>query len=291
VGGVPFGEASLIDIDRLHLDWYDWTLRDGHRPAFLRDHVTYYVEGLDEWRYAPSLDRLGTSTQRLYFRSDGVANDSAADGRLDDAAGPSSARSYTYDPNDTRPGEHEAAYGPKYLLDDSALRNLFGGGLVYDSSPLGPDRVVVGRMRAVLWLSMDVPDTDIEVTLYELRPDGTTIRLAQDVMRARYRESLREAHPVPSGRVLEYQFSGFPFFARAFAPDSRLRVLIRAPNSIYVQKNYNSGGDVSQESGAVARVAHVTLSEGGEQHASFIELPFARRDAEPAHAKAENRSR
>jgi predicted acyl esterase len=58
------------------------------------------------------------------------------------------------------------------------------------------------------------------------------------------------------------------------AKGSRLHLVIRAPNSIYWQKNYNSGGDVSAESAQDARTAHVTLYHDAE-HPSHLELPVA----------------
>jgi predicted acyl esterase len=58
------------------------------------------------------------------------------------------------------------------------------------------------------------------------------------------------------------------------AQGSRLRLVIRALNSIYWQKNYNSGGDVSAEGAPDARTAHVTLYHDAE-HPSHLELPIA----------------
>lgn len=277
IGGVEFGEHSLVDIDQLHLDWYDWTLRGGTRPAFLRDRVAYYVEGLDEWRYAPSIDQIGSGPQRLYLQATDTARSVTHAGHLDIEPGRESSSSYTYDPRDTRSGALEPEYGERYLLDQSPFVNLFDGGLIYDSSALPSGTDIAGSLKAVLWIRMDVPDTDIEITLYELRADGSTIRLTQDLLRARYRKSLRTAKAVPIGELVKYEFSDFAFFARRLAPDSRLRLLIRAPNSIYSQKNYNSGGDVGKESGATARTAHISVSQGGP-HASYIELPVERID-------------
>src|ERR1700722_14339633 len=36
VGGLPFGPASLVDLPKLHLDWYQWTLQGGPKPEFLK---------------------------------------------------------------------------------------------------------------------------------------------------------------------------------------------------------------------------------------------------------------
>lgn len=264
VGGVQFGEKSLVDIDQLHLDWYDWTLRDGPRPAFLEDQVTYYIEERDEWRAATSLDTMGTKPRRLFFSS----------GALHEQPGPRAAESYLYDPRDTRAGAAEPMYGEDYLLDTSPVTNLFGAGLLYETPPLASDLTIAGRARAELWLEMDAPDTDVELLLYQVRPDGTSIRLAQDHVRVRYRDSLRKPAPAPLNEVFRVVFPDFSFFARRIERGSRLRLLIHAPNSIYTQKNYNSGGDVSRESGAVARRVRVVVHQGG-RHASFIELPIA----------------
>jgi hypothetical protein len=44
------------------------------------------------------------------------------------------------------------------------------------------------------------------------------------------------------------------------------------PNSINVEKNYNSGGEVSRETGKDARTAHITLYHDAN-HMSSLELP------------------
>jgi hypothetical protein len=126
----------------------------------------------------------------------------------------------------------------------------------------------------VVWIALDVPDTDFQVALSEIMPDGARLLLAQDLLRARYRESLRQEKPVVPGEINRYEFGGFTFFSRRIAKGSRLRLVINCPNSIYVQKNYNRGGVVAEESGQDARTAHVTLYHD-EGHPSFLELPIA----------------
>ena len=80
-------------------------------------------------------------------------------------------------------------------------------------------------------------------------PDGTSIALTQDRMRARYRDSLREEKLVKAGEINRYEFKSFLWFSRLVGKGSRLRLVLRSTNSIGVQKNYNSGGVVAEESG------------------------------------------
>ncbi len=265
VGGVEFGDHSLVDIDQLHVEWYDWTLRSGPRPAFLADNFNYYVEESDEWRSAPGIDALKTRPERLYLAPDGILGRSKSRSATD---------AYVYNPRDTRAGALEPPYRADYLLDTSAVVNLFGAGLVYETEPLAEDITLAGQVRAELWIELDVPDTDLELVLYQIRPDGTSVQLAQDQLRVRYRNSLRTPTPAPINGAFRVTLADFQFFARRIAQGSRLRLLVHAPNSIYTQKNFNSGGDVGRESGVDARTARISLHLGGER-ASYIELPLA----------------
>jgi putative CocE/NonD family hydrolase len=276
VGGVTFSDAALVDLPKLHTEWYDWTMKSGAKPEFLKKRVAYYVMGADEWKYADTLEAVTRERRTLYLDSNGKANDVFHSGQLS-ASKPSGSASdqYVYDPMDTRPGELEAEDVKAYLTDQTAPLNLFGNGLLYQSDPMTEPTELSGFVKLVLWLSMDVPDTDLGVTLYEIRQDGTSIQLTTDLMRARYRESMSEAKLVKPGVAEKYEFSGFTFFSRQLAKGSRLRLMISSPNTRMLEKNYNSGGVVAEESGKDAKTAHVTLYHDA-QRASYLELPIGK---------------
>jgi len=280
-GGLAFGAAALVDLNKLHQDWYDWTMKDGPKPEFLQKRVTYYVTGSEEWKRADSLDAIPAERRKLYLASiNGWANDVFQSGMM--LAAPTTEHdqimsdSYTYDPMDTRPAELEREDIQKdYIVSQRYALNLYGNGLVYHSEPLAEATEIVGYVKFEAWISMDAPDTDFMVTLAEILPDGRHILLTQDMLRARYRESLRREALVEAGEINRYVFDGFYWFARRLAQGSRLRLILRCPNSIYIQKNYNGGGVVAEETGADARVAHVTLHHDSE-HPTFLEIPVAK---------------
>jgi hypothetical protein len=274
-GGLKLGEASLLDLNELHLAWYDWTLKGGDKPEFLKKRVAYYVAGAEEWKYADSLDSISDTTKRLYLNSaGGRANDVFHSGMLqEEPPGPSQPDHYIYDPLDVRPGELETEEIGDYLTDQRYALNLFGAGLVYHSDAFAEETEISGTVRLVAWIAVDAPDTDFWVTLYEIQADGRSIQLAEDILRARYRNSLSQEELLTPGEINRYEFDGFTFFSRRIAKHSRLRLVIKAPNSIYIQKNYNSGGVVAEESAADARTAQVTLYHDGD-HPSYLELPI-----------------
>src|SRR5262249_42024803 len=141
---------------------------------------------------------------------------------------------FTYDPLDTRSGELEMADITNWLTDQRGDLNLFGSGLVYHSAAFDEATEITGFVRFECWMALDVPDTDFQVTLSEVLPDGTRILLTQDLLRARYRESLLEEKLAVPGEINRYVFDGFTFFSRQISRGSRLRLVIRCPNSIYI---------------------------------------------------------
>jgi putative CocE/NonD family hydrolase len=277
VGGLTFGDASMLDMNELHVAWYDWTMKNGKPLEFLKKHVAYYVTGAEQWKYADSLEAVSNAKRILYLNSsNGEANDAFHSGTLsEDKPATAKPDQYVYDPLDVRPAELEKEDIKNNITDERYALNLFGDGVVYHSQPFTEDTEISGFVKLVVWMSMDVPDTDFSVNLYEIMPDGKSIQLTGDQIRARYRDSAVTEKLAKPGEIYRYEFSGFTFFSRRIAKGSRLRLVLTSPNSIYTEKNYNSGGVVAEESGKDAHTAHVTLYHDGD-HPSSLELPLVK---------------
>jgi hypothetical protein len=277
VDGLKFGAASVLDLNKLHTEWYDWAMKGGAKPEFLKKRVAYYLVGAEEWKYADSLESISNGTKTLYLNSNGAVSDVFHSGMLADAKGTSGAAtdSWTYDPLDTRPGAAEPEEDPSPLTSQRGAMNLFGEGVVYHSEPFAEATEITGFAKLTLWLRMDVPDADLEADLFEILPDGGSVSLTSATMRARYRDSLREARPVPAGATEKYVFDNFTFFSRRIAKGSRLRLIVSSINSTGTEKNYNSGGVVAAETAKDAKTAHISLVHEAE-HPSALELPIVK---------------
>ena len=94
------------------------------------------------------------------------------------------------------------------------MLNLFGNGLVYHSEPFAEATEITGYLKLIAWIALDVPDTDFAVGVSEIKSDGTSIALSDDIKRARYRQSLRKEHLVRPGDIERYEFASFRFFSR-----------------------------------------------------------------------------
>ena len=283
VGGVKFGPVSIVDLNDLHRQWYDWTMKNGTKPEFLKNQVAYYLlapgnSGANgEWKYADSLESFTANPKTFYLDSkNGDANGVFRSGALTEKQPNQGADQFVNDPLDTRRGENVEGVEPNEKtagIDQRFALCIANDGLVYHTEPLPNETPLIGCPEVTLWVSIDTPDTDLATDLYEIQPDGTSIALWSDIRRLRYRESLREAKLVKPGEIVKCEFAPGLFVARRLMKGSRLRLVVYSPNSIFWQKNYNSGGVVADETAKDARAAHVKVYHDA-QHASAIELPL-----------------
>lgn len=273
--GVKLGPESLIDLGKLHLKWYAWTLQGGERPEFLRNKVAYYVMGQERWRYADSLEAVTDHLEPLYLDTVCNPTDLFHSGSLSPEAPLKGAPShFVYDPRDVSGAPFEVSIDVSYT-DQRLLHHWRGRRLFFHSAPFSQDTEITGFFKLRAWLAIDQPDTDFEVLLYEVGVDGSSLWLTSDSMRARYRESLRRATLVRTTDPLLYEFERFTFISRVIKRGSRLRLVIGPADSIHLQRNFNGGGVVAQESLRDARPVRVQLFHDA-QHPSALYLPIGR---------------
>lgn len=281
VGGIRFGRVALLDLKDLYRQWYDWTLKKGPQPSFLKKRLSYYLlgpgnQGKGEWQYADNLEMLAAKNKMLYIDSDDKNAETVSHpGRLSATLPRNGSDQFTYDPMVTRRGESIDGVdsGKGELIDSRYALSIGGDGLVYETDPFREETQMVGCPSLRLWLSLDTPDTDLEAYLYEVLPDGTSLRVWTHTCRLRYRESPRQAKLMKAGEIVACDFAPGLFVARRLMKGSRLRLVVSCPNTIWAEKNYNSGGVVAEETAKDARVAHIRVYHDPE-HTSALLIPL-----------------
>jgi predicted acyl esterase len=145
-------------------------------------------------------------------------------------------------PSETLPGtgqDDSWAVMPPYdwepLVDGTAL--------AYATPPLEEDVTIVGPGSVDLWLGSSASDTDIQVTLSEIRPDGLEYYVQNGWLRASHRKldeksSTKtdprpthlqdDAKDLPFGELTEVRV-GIYAVAHVFRKGSRIRISIEAP--------------------------------------------------------------
>jgi predicted acyl esterase len=167
----------------------------------------------------------------------------------------------------------EASLDSEDLTDQRATYAQRGKLLVYHSAPFDKDTEISGFFKLSAWIGIDQPDTDFAVAISEIRPDGRSIGLTSDLLRARYRESSREPKLVATHAAQRYDFEHFTFVSRQIGKGSRLRLTIAPVNSIFSEKNYNAANPVAEQSMKDARPVTVTLFHD-RAHPSALYVPL-----------------
>lgn len=160
--------------------------------------------------------------------------------------------------------------------------------VAYRSEVLSESMVLAGTASVDLWLRSSAPDTDLQVTLSEIRSDGMEVYIQSGFLRASHRFSDRrrrtsldpapthlesDAEPLPSGEFDLVRVATLPF-AHVVRAGSRIRISISAPGGDRTRWAFDTpetGGLVFNE---IART---------RRHASRIVLPWIRKiDVPPA---------
>ncbi len=271
-----FGPASLLDMRKLQLQWYEWILRGGTKPAFLTRHVAYYVQGpgAECWKYAESLDAAAVRSQVLYLSSRSGAKGVFESGQLGDQPAEGGADSFVSDPSDlTEALSLRESEGKIILPPGDPGLELHGNGVVYHTGPFQQDAELDGSVALRVWLQVDAPDTDLGYALYLITPDGKAHWLSSQRLRARYRHGLGRGEAIPEGKPEEYVFPAAQWFAQRIPKGSYLRLILQAVNMPEMQKNWNSMKPVSEQSEADARIATIRVLHD-PAHPSRLVLPL-----------------
>jgi putative CocE/NonD family hydrolase len=281
IEGLSIPDAAVIDMNKLHADWYDWVLGRGPQPAFLREHVAYFMLGADEWRYAQTLAAASSGEDLHFFLSapEGTPKDVFHSGSLlPKAPGSEPPATIVSDPHELP----ELAVA-KYAADEdltSQFRGFENRTITFHSEPFAHDTEVAGQMRLKLIVQADAPDFDLWAQVLMVRPDGSTVNLGEDIRRARFRNSVFKAELLKPDDVVEIPFE-FSWMARRIPAGARLRLTIAPLNSPNYQKNFNTGGRLGYERIEDARIAHIRIFHDAERK-SLLTIPLAAPVAKPA---------
>lgn len=274
IAGLAIPDSAVLDMEKLHADWYDWVLGRGPRPALLSDRVTYYMMGANEWRHASSLDGA-SSGQDLALYLDypaGTPRDLFRSGALLRSKPGAEPPATIVDDPRTLPELAVAQYAADEDLH-SQFRAYEKDALVFHSAPLPQSVEVAGHMRLNLIVQSDAPDFDLWAQVQMVAPDGSAVTLGEDIRRARFRDGFFKQELLKPQQVVTIPFS-FNWVAWRVAAGARIRLVLMPLNSPSFQKNYNTGGRIGYEDPKNARVAHITVFHDASR-ASALLLPLA----------------
>ena len=243
--GYSIDPVAQLDTLDLTFDWFDYIFKGAKKPELLQDKINYQVMGANEWRHAPSIEKMSERVLTLYL-------DSERDGDFHRLAG-------------TKP----AARGSLKMSVDYADRNVLAAnsypgeivtgdlglsqGLAFVSEPFDRAVSVSGLFSATLRALVNKQDLDLIAVLYEVMPDGKYFNLSYTLQRASYARDMGRRQLLTPGRVETIKLDKTLLVSRQLSKGSRLLVVLDVNRGPFAQVNYGTGKDVSDESVADAK--------------------------------------
>lgn len=172
---------NTVDLQSEIIRWFNRHLKgigtDVPAPIRYYDIVSDFQYASDSW--IPN----GSSLERLLLTPDGALQESE----------PSTSGFLTYyhDPANPLP-YHSFGVLPSWPSDTKNAVLL--------SRPFSVECRIVGLVRTELFISADVPDADIMVSLLDVDPDGKTFVVCDGAVRARYRQDWN-SRPLTPGQI------------------------------------------------------------------------------------------
>jgi uncharacterized protein len=121
-------------------------------------------------------------------------------------------------------------------------------------------------VSASIYISTDVPDTDITVKLLDVDPSGRALNLSEGIARAQYRESFTDPTPLKPGQVYKLDVELYPV-SNWFAAGHRVRVEVSSSNFPTFPRNLNTG---DSDTGTQMRVAHTKIFYSARRPSAIV---------------------
>ncbi len=217
LGPLDFGSPTAQYYRRnIQAPWFAYWLKDKGKlnlaEATTFEPGTNQWESFDHWpaRQNVTNRRLYThANHRLSFTPPSPSDDKPFDSYVSDPANPVPYRARPIHPSFTG-----GSTWSRWLMDDQRFLNGRPDVLTWTSEPLTDDVVIAGEITAHLFAATTGSDADWVVKLIDVYPDtvpenpklsGYELMVANDVLRARFRDGYDKPKAITPGRTDEYK--------------------------------------------------------------------------------------
>ena len=199
--------------EKVQAPWFAYWLK-GKGTLPVREALTFET-GKNEWRDSDQWPPRETATRKLYFHSQDrlsfdpptESGEGAFDSYVSDPAHPVPYRRRPVEPTYPGPG------WPVWLTEDQRFVHERPDVLSWESEPLREDLTIAGGIIANLFAATTGSDGDWIVKLIDVYPEaypsdpamgGYQLMIANEVFRARFRNSFEKPEAVVPNRVTHY---------------------------------------------------------------------------------------
>lgn len=244
IHGFPLGNnALMMDIDLTFLRWFGHHLKGEENGVEQIPPVQYYTLHENKWKTAVQWPVPDSEELSCYLTSKGHSNTSGGDGRLVfEPVCADGMDHFVYDPKNPAlcvidMSENEVGVPENYTEQDCRPDIL-----CYDTEPLKENLTLTGDFLVELFISSDALDTDFVVRINDVDEYGTSIKLADGVLSARFRNGFTHSEFMELGQIYKLVIRTTKL-SNTFLRGHRLRLTVTssAENWIFTNSNTKDG--------------------------------------------------
>lgn len=270
VGGIDFGEASLIDMNSYQLKWFDRWLKGYDNGVDKEAQVDIFVMGDNKWREESEWPLKRTKWTKFYLNSGGRANSRFGDGSLQQHISEKNVSDhYKYDPSNPVPFITELLSHQIGGPDDYSSIERRDDVLVYSTGQLESDVEVTGPITAEIYASTDREDTDFMVKLLDVHPNGYVQRLTDGMVRGRFRNGMEAPELLKPDEIYKFDIDCWNT-SHVFKKGHQIRIEVSSSAFPKYDRQLNTGDILGVTSDMVT--ASQTIYHD-QSHPSNIILP------------------
>jgi hypothetical protein len=258
-----FGAQARIDPRLLQLRWFDHYLKGIDNGVDREPPVDLFIQGDNVWRKENEWPLKRTQYTNFYLHSGGLVDTKAPSANEPEDK-------YTYDPGNPTPYLIDARELELSLNEDYAKLNAERKDMVvFNTAPLDKPMEITGPMTATLWAATDAKDTDWNVMLLDVAPDGQVLRIQDGIARQRFLRGFDKPALYPPNTPQKFDIDLW-FTGMVIPAGHQLRVTVASAAFPKYDRNLNTGGDNERDTNFV--IAHQRILHDAA-HQSYVRLP------------------
>jgi uncharacterized protein len=263
--GYAIDPVAQINTPEITFQWMDFIFKGGRKPDLLADRINYQVMGANEWRHAPTVEKMKSDTLTLYL----TETKAGENHRLSKEKPPQPGfLSQEVDLADRKTTNND--YYPWPIVGKNPD---VSNGFTFISEPFESPVEISGFINGQIEMIINKKDMDLGLVFYEVTPNGELFHLSYFLGRASYARDMSRRTLLTPDKVEFFPFERTRMVSRRLSKGSRLLVTLNVNKNPYAQINYGTGRDVSDENIGDAKVPLKIKW----LNSSYVNIPIFRR--------------
>lgn len=258
--GYQIDPAANVSMRGLAFEWFDYILKGGKKPELLKARINYQLMGANEWRHAPSVEKMSNGALTLY-----LSDTTAGENHLLSPQKPKKLN-FLNQTVDFKDRVNQNNYFTSNIINDSLM---ISNGLVFTTEPFSEAFSINGTFSGQINASINKRDMDVSIAFYELMPDGKYFYLTKYLGRASYAKDNGKRQLLRPGKKENIPLAETRMVSKQIGKGSRLVIVLNVNKHPFEIINYGTGKEVNDE----------TISDAKESlqvkwyNDSFIKIP------------------